>query len=59
MKSYTLDLTVEQLAIIDSALAEAPFKRAAPLIRNINEQIQKQEKTLSACFDENGVEISS
>ena len=59
MKSYTLELTVEQLAVIDSALADVPFKHAAPLIMVINEQIQKHDAAASVCMDENGVEILS
>lgn len=33
--------TKEQLAVINSALMEAPYKLAAPLIQDINTQIQR------------------
>ena len=38
----TLSFTQEQLTIINSALVEIPHKFAAPLIADINSQIQKQ-----------------
>ena len=38
----TLSFTQEQLAIISASLMEVPYKHAAPLIADINAQIQKQ-----------------
>jgi hypothetical protein len=35
-------LSNEQLNVLNSALIEMPFKIVAPLIQNINAQIQKQ-----------------
>jgi hypothetical protein len=37
-----LSFTQEQLAIINASLMEIPYKHAAPLIADINAQIQKQ-----------------
>jgi hypothetical protein len=37
-----LSFTKEQMAILNSALVELPFKIAAPLIQDINAQIQQQ-----------------
>jgi hypothetical protein len=41
----TLSLSNEQLSIINLALIEAPYKTVAPLINEINIQIQTQLKT--------------
>lgn len=38
----TLSFTQEQLSIINTGLMEVPYKHAAPLIADINAQIQKQ-----------------
>lgn len=38
----TLSLTQEQLSVINAALMEAPYRIAAPLIQDINMQIQRQ-----------------
>jgi hypothetical protein len=38
----TLSFTQEQLGIINASLLEIPYKHAAPLIADINSQIQKQ-----------------
>jgi hypothetical protein len=43
MKNYTLTFTGEQLRVIDQALQEIPFRFAAPLIAEINKQIEAQE----------------
>jgi len=40
--NINLTFTKEQLAIINASLMEAPYKHAAPLIADINSQIQKQ-----------------
>jgi DNA-binding MarR family transcriptional regulator len=42
MKIIKLSLTEEQISIIDKALCEAPFKYVAPIINEINKQIQEQ-----------------
>jgi hypothetical protein len=42
MKTVTLILTQEQLQILNAALLEVPYRIAAPLISNINSQIQRQ-----------------
>lgn len=40
MKSITLVLSPEQLAVINRALLAAPYGEVAPLINEINAQIQ-------------------
>jgi hypothetical protein len=42
MKTITLTLTQEQLHILNAALGDVPYRVAAPLIANINNQIQRQ-----------------
>ena len=39
-----LELTQEQLQIIGAALSELPYRLAAPVIAEINRQIEEQEK---------------
>jgi hypothetical protein len=39
---FTLSFTKEQMAILNAALVELPFKIVAPLIQDINAQIQQQ-----------------
>lgn len=41
----TLTFTAEQLTIIDQALQQMPYGVVAPLIANINAQIQKTAVT--------------
>jgi hypothetical protein len=38
-----LDLTMEQVQVIDRALAELPFKFAAPVLQSIVQQVQAQQ----------------
>ncbi len=40
---FTLTITHEQLLILDRALAELPYKVAAPLVAELNEQIKSQQ----------------
>lgn len=40
----TFNFTEEQLAIIDRALQEMPFKMVAPLYVEINKQVAAQQK---------------
>lgn len=42
MKTITLTFTQEQLHILNTAIGEIPYRVAAPLIGNINSQIQRQ-----------------
>lgn len=42
---FNLSLTKDQLAIVNAALMEAPYRIAAPLIQEINKQIQHQFNT--------------
>lgn len=39
---FNLSLNKEQLGIINAALMEAPYRIAAPLISELNVQIQRQ-----------------
>lgn len=41
-KSFTLTFTTQDLDILSKSLVELPFKIAAPIIDNINKQIQEQ-----------------
>ena len=40
---YTLTLSDEQMQIIGAALAELPFRVAAPVISEINKQLAAQQ----------------
>lgn len=40
---YTFTFTAQQLAVINAALQELPFKVAAPLFDDLNRQIKEQE----------------
>jgi hypothetical protein len=42
MTKFNLSLTKEQLGIINAALMEAPYRIAAPLVQDLNLQIQRQ-----------------
>lgn len=42
MKTITLTFTQEQLQVLNAALGDVPYRMAAPLIANINSQIQRQ-----------------
>jgi len=42
MNVFAMTFSKEQLATLISALSEAPYRIAAPVIANINAQIQKQ-----------------
>lgn len=42
MSQFTLIFTKEQLQVLNAALIEIPFRVAAPLIEQINQQIQAQ-----------------
>lgn len=42
MTSVTLTFTQQQLAVLNQALVDLPFRVAAPLIQHINAEIQKQ-----------------
>ena len=42
---YNLALTQEQLTVIGAALAELPYRAAAPVIDEINRQIAEQQQT--------------
>jgi hypothetical protein len=42
MNTINLSLTKEQLSAINAALMELPYRISAPLIQDINMQIQRQ-----------------
>jgi hypothetical protein len=44
MNEVTLRLTLDDLAAIDRALQDAPFRIAAPLIDKINAQLMAQQE---------------
>ena len=44
---FKLTFTEAQLQIISQALVEAPFKRVAELINDINNQIAEQQKVVT------------
>lgn len=41
---YEITFTDQQLAVLNDALVQMPYRLAAPLIAHINEQIQKQRE---------------
>jgi hypothetical protein len=41
---FNLELTIEEIQVLDKALSELPFRIAAPLVALINQQIQMQIK---------------
>lgn len=45
---HTLTLTDAQLAIIDRALAQMPYGMVAPLVADINRQIDAQQPQAAA-----------
>jgi len=47
-----LTFTQEQLQILDKAVAELPFKIAAPLIQEINNQIRSQQEQEAAKLED-------
>lgn len=52
-----LEFTNEQLAILNEALIQLPFKVAAPLIQQINQQIQEAHN--KAVDDKEDQELSA
>ena len=46
--TYTLQVTEEQLVIIDRALQEMPFRVAAPVVHDLNRQIAEQQAKQNA-----------
>ena len=40
MNKFTIEFTQEDMQVLQAALVELPFRIAAPLIDNINKQIQ-------------------
>jgi len=43
-ETVTITLTEQQLQVVSAALAELPFKVAAPLIQDLTKQIGEQRK---------------
>lgn len=41
-KQFNLTVTSEELQIIGNALEELPFKKSAPLMNKLNQQVQQQ-----------------
>jgi|GEM_PF-6512075 len=44
MKQHRLTLNDEQLAVLNAALVELPYRMAAPLINSINQQLMAQHE---------------
>jgi hypothetical protein len=40
----TLNFTPQELAVLNDALMQMPYGRVAPLVQNINKQIQEQQQ---------------
>lgn len=47
----TLTFTQEQMQVLNEALSNLPFKFAAPLINDINKQIQEQQNVVKETAD--------
>ena len=43
-----LKLSIEDLQIIDAALAEMPYRIAAPVIQRMNQQLQDQSNAIDS-----------
>lgn len=41
-----IDFTLEQLALLDTAIQQLPYYQAAPLIATINKQLAEQQKVM-------------
>lgn len=54
MTEYLLKLTPADLAALDRALQELPFRLAAPLVAKINAQIREQQQPPEVPPDEPG-----
>ena len=39
--TITLTFTMDQMAVLNEALLDLPFRKAAPLIQHINSEIQR------------------
>jgi hypothetical protein len=48
MKTHTLQFTDAELAVIDAALGNMPFRQAAPVVGSIIRQVQAQRQAVSA-----------
>ena len=42
--SHTLTFSDEDMAVIERAIAELPFRVAAPLVQRINQQLSDQQQ---------------
>lgn len=40
---FTIQLTLNDLFVLDKAIQELPFKIAVPLVKKINEQVSAQQ----------------
>jgi hypothetical protein len=50
-----IEFTIEQLGVVDRALQQLPYYLAAPLIADINKQIQEQQKVMDTPVDAAGM----
>lgn len=44
MKTFSLSFTIEQIQVLDKALQQAPYCVAAPLLQEINRQLEAQQQ---------------
>ena len=44
MKTFTIELTQDSLLVISNALVEMPYKVAAPIITDINKQLDQLDQ---------------
>lgn len=47
----SISLSVNELQVIDAALAEMPYRLAAPVINKINEQLKNEPNQAKRCYD--------
>lgn len=43
MKTYNLEFSQQELAVLDELLGNAPYRVAAPIVNNINRQIGEKQ----------------
>jgi hypothetical protein len=46
MRTYTVELSEQQIDVIGRLLGDAPFRVAAPIVHTINQQIMQQQGPL-------------
>lgn len=59
MKKFNIEFSQEDMQVLQAALVELPFRVAAPLINNINKQIQEAFDTSIDAAQEGNAERKS